>query len=128
MSIIDKAWKLRRKSEDLAVEIPEDDAPEYADLYASWVGEGEYAVGDRRRYEGKLYKCLQAHTAQEAWNPVDAPSLWAEIINEGVPEWVQPGATNPYMRGDKVKHIGKKWVSDYDNNVWEPGVFGWSEI
>ena len=22
----------------------------------------------------------------------------------------------------------KTWVSDVDNNVWEPGVYGWVEI
>ena len=34
-----------------------------------------YAAGDRIQYNGKLYKCLQAHTAQADWNPIDAPSL-----------------------------------------------------
>ena len=44
-----------------------------------------------------------------------------------IPEWEQPDSTNPYMKGDKVTHGGKTWVSDIDNNVWEPGVYGWSE-
>ena len=65
-----------------------------------------YAAGDRIQYNGKLYKCLQAHTAQADWNPVDAPSLWAEVFagQDGteIGEWVQPDSTNPYMRGDKV--------------------------
>jgi hypothetical protein len=29
--------------------------------------------------------------------------------------------------GAKVSHNGKHWISDVDNNVWEPGVYGWSE-
>lgn len=33
-----------------------------------------------------------------------------------------------YMRGDKVTHGGKTWVSTCDNNVWEPGVYGWEAI
>ena len=41
-----------------------------------------------------------------------------------IPEWEQPESTNPYMKGDKVKHNDKTWVSDIDNNVWEPGVYG----
>ena len=88
-----------------------------------------YAAGDRIQYNGKLYKCLQAHTAQAGWNPVDAPSLWAEVLagqdGTAIGEWVQPDSTNPYMTGDKVTHNGKTWVSDVDNNVWEPGVYGW---
>lgn len=91
-----------------------------------------YAPGDRIQYNGKLYKCLQAHTAQADWNPVDAPSLWAEVLagQDGteIGEWVQPDSTNPYMRGDRVTHNGKTYESEVDNNVWEPGVYGWVEI
>ena len=41
--------------------------------------------------------------------------------------WEQPESTNPYMKGDKVTHAGRTWVSTIDNNVWEPGVYGWEE-
>lgn len=37
----------------------------------------------------------------------------------------QPDSTNPYSNGDKATHNGKTWTSDLDNNVWEPGVYGW---
>ena len=37
------------------------------------------------------------------------------------------GATDAYMNGDKVSHNGQHWISTYDNNTWEPGVFGWDE-
>lgn len=91
-----------------------------------------YAAGDRIQYNGKLYKCLQAHTAQADWNPIDAPSLWAEVLagqdGTAIGEWVQPDSTNPYMRDDKVNYNGKTWISTIDNNVWEPGVYGWVEI
>lgn len=92
-----------------------------------------YVAGDRIQYNGKLYKCLQAHTAQADWNPVDAPSLWAEVLagqdGTAIGEWVQPDSTNPYMRGDKVTHNGKTWISTIDNNVWEPGtVEYWKEV
>lgn len=26
-----------------------------------------------------------------------------------------------------ISHNGKKWTSDSDGNVWEPGVYGWTE-
>ena len=46
----------------------------------------------------------------------------------GIGEWKQPDSTNPYQKGDKVTHNGKTWESTADNNVWEPGVYGWTEV
>ena len=100
-------------------------------LYRPWESGVDYAVGDRKTYNGTLYKCLQAHTAQETWNPAEAPSLWTKVLTSDTGEalpWEQPESTNPYMKGDKVTHNGKTWVSDVDGNVWEPGVYGWSTI
>lgn len=45
-----------------------------------------------------------------------------------IPDWEQPDSTNYYKLGDKVRHNGKIWVSDYEVNTWEPGVFGWTEV
>ena len=53
------------------------------------------------------------------------PDEWTEV--DDIPEWVQPDSTNPYRKGDKVVHNGKTWESTIDNNVWEPGVYGWAE-
>lgn len=109
----------------------DEDALAIQTVYPEWSASGVYAVGDKVLHNGILYKCLQAHTAQEAWNPVDAASLWAKVLIPDanvIPEWEQPDSTNPYMAGDKVTHNGKTWVSDVDNNVWEPGVYGWSEV
>lgn len=83
----------------------------------------------RYQYNGKLYKCVQAHTTQEDWTPDKTPALWVEVSLEEWPEWKQPaGAHDAYKKGDKVTHNGKKWSSDVDANVWEPGVYGWSEV
>ena len=27
-----------------------------------------------------------------------------------------------------VRMNGKHWTSDVDSNVWEPGVYGWTEV
>lgn len=99
-------------------------------IYRPWDASASYKVGDRVRYNDTLYKCLQAHDAQDDWMPSNAPSLWAEVLipdPEVIPDWKQPESTNPYMKGNKVKHNEKTWISDVDNNVWEPGVYGWSE-
>lgn len=100
-------------------------------LYRPWEPYAAYEVGDRRTYGGVLYRCLQPHTAQETWTPDAAPSLWAKVLTSDTGAalpWEQPDSTNPYMQGDKVTHNGKTWVSDIDGNVWEPGVYGWSEV
>lgn len=98
-------------------------------IYPSWKPGASYAQGSRVQYMGGLYKCLQAHESTESWNPVDAPSIWAALltVDDEVLDWVQPDSTNPYMTGDKVRHNGSTWISIVDNNVWEPGVYGWDE-
>ena len=101
------------------------------DLYPLWNETAIYKKDQRVRFNNDLYKCLQSHTAQATWTPTDAPSLWAKVLipdPEVIPEWEQPESTNPYMKGDKVKHKGKTWSSTIDNNVWEPGVYGWAEV
>lgn len=100
-------------------------------LYPAWRSGMDYAVGIRVLYNGILYKVLTAHTSQDDWTPDAAPSLFAKVLipdETVVPEWEQPDSTNPYSAGDKVTHNGKTWVSDIDNNVWEPGVYGWTEL
>ena len=100
-------------------------------LYPDWRADKAYNKGDRVLYNGTLFSCLQSHTSQDTWSPSVSPSLWAEVLipdPEVIPDWKQPESTNPYMKGDKVKHNGKTWISDVDNNVWEPGVYGWSEV
>lgn len=100
-------------------------------LYPAWRSGIYYEVGIRVLYNGILYKVLTAHTSQDDWTPDAAPSLFAKVLIPDetiVPEWQQPDSTNPYGAGDKVTHNGKTWVSDIDNNVWEPGVYGWTEL
>lgn len=99
-------------------------------LYPEWKLGTYYDVGKRVRYDGKLYRCEQAHTSQEDYTPL-VKALWTRTAAEGeIPEWVQPtGAQDAYNKGDKVKHNGKTWESTYDGaNVWEPSVYGWTEV
>ena len=97
-------------------------------IYPAWREGVVYGVNERVKHEGMLYRVLQLHTSQTGWEPSAAPSLFAQVLipdPEAVPEWQQPDSTNGYMAGDKVTHNGSMWVSTMDNNVWEPGVYGW---
>lgn len=114
--------------------LPDSALAHMAPYMAKWASGMAYAVGDKVQYGERPYRCLQPHESQDAWTPEDAPSLWARILvpsPDVIPDWEQPSSTNPYMRGDKVRHVGKVWESLVDNNVWEPGAPGteslWSE-
>ena len=101
-------------------------------LYPEWVIGGKYAEDDIRRYKDDLYRSLQASTGAAEHTPDIATSLWKKILPPEEPggylPWVQPlGATDAYNKGDRVTHKDKIWESTCDNNVWEPGVYGWSE-
>lgn len=100
-------------------------------VYPDWIQNGhEYLVSERVSYNGELYRCIQGHKSQADWAPDVAVSLWARTSDptEEWPEWVQPtGAQDAYDKGSKVSHNEKHWTSDVDSNVWEPGVYGWTE-
>lgn len=105
-------------------------ASEHADLFAPWAYPVAYTAGQLRRHNGKLYRCVQAHTSQADWTPDTAASLWSVAADpaEEWPAWSQPvGAHDAYAKGAKVSHNGKHWTSNVDSNVWEPGVYGWAE-
>ena len=106
-------------------------AGEHIDAFAPWAVSVAYTVGQLRKYGEKLYRCITAHTSQADWTPDAAVSLWSVASDPAkeYPSWSQPmGAHDAYSAGDKVTHSDKKWTSDLDGNVWEPGVYGWTEV
>lgn len=121
--------QLRRLIERTSATLSDTDALTAVELFPLWKIK-TYDIGDRVRYEDTLYKCLQAHTAQETWTPDVSPSLWVRVDDPSIewPDWVQPtGSTDAYVKGSKVSHNERHWISDVDGNVWEPGVYGWTE-
>lgn len=130
MNYVDRARVLRSLIEKAAAYLPDEDALEAIDLFKEWREGEDYEIGDRVRLDEVLYSCLQKHKSQSDWAPDVAVSLWAKVLipdPEYIPEWEQPDSTNPYMKGDMVRHNDKVWESDIDNNVWEPSVYGWIE-
>lgn len=124
------AYKLRELLHKASASLPDEDALEAVELFPVWAAGIDYEADQRIRYEDKLYRCVQAHTSQIGWEPPAVPALWTEVAKPGeIPVWKQPtGAQDAYMAGDKVHYPTADdavYVSTVDNNVWEPGVYGW---
>lgn len=129
----DKEQSLTKVAKVVANSVTDDAvALKIQEFYDEWNVDINVTVGQYIRYEDVLYKVLTAHTTQANWTPSETPSLFAKVLidpsGETILDWEQPDSTNPYMKGDKVKYEGKTYMSTIDNNVWQPGVYGWEVI
>jgi hypothetical protein len=97
---------------------------------ADWVqptgAQDAYALGAVAKHNGKTWTSLQAANVFEP-----GVASWREVwgtATDTPPDWVQPtGSTDFYPAGARVTHNNSTWVSIDPVNVWEPGVFGWTE-
>ena len=134
---LDNTKKATRKLV-FASELSQEELDSLMDLYDDWESGESVNVGDIRKYSGKLYKVIQAHTTQSDWTPDSVPALWVvytppvtEDGEEIIPDFVQPTmAENAYNIGDKVRFEGKVYESLIDNNTWSPIDYkeGWKEV
>lgn len=62
-----------------AIDIADDTALRMMEFYPEWASGVAYTAGHKVQRGGKLWRCLQAHTAQTGWEPENAASLWTEI-------------------------------------------------
>ena len=49
------------------------------EFYPKWAAGVDYTAGYKVQRGGKLWRCVQAHTSQDGWEPENAPALWTEI-------------------------------------------------
>ena len=127
---MDEAKAMRASIAGLAEGASDEKIIDNKSAFPFWNGGGVvYKRGDIVQYLGKVYRVLLDHVSQIDWTPIVAVSLFVEISLDEFPEWREPtGAHDAYKKGAKCSHNGKHWISDYDGNNWEPGVFGWTEI
>lgn len=129
MSYTANAERMRQKMNLATSYLDDEQAESVTELFPQWESGVYYAVGDRRQFDGLLYRCVQPHTSQDDWTPDKTPALWVRTSTEEWPEWIQPtGVQDAYSKGAKSSHNGKHWISNVDANVWEPGVYGWDEV
>ena len=131
---LNEAVNARLTQIDIALAVlPDETAVDTITLFRKWEPGLDLTVWQRLQYQEKLYKVVQAHTSQVGWEPDKVPALFTEVAKPGeIPVWKQPtGAQDAYMSGDKVHYPTKNdpvWESDVDNNVWQPGVYGWTQV
>lgn len=131
----DHALTLRALLVKASASLSDSDALEAVELFDRWAAGAAYTVDQRIAYNGKLYRCVQAHTSQTGWEPPNVPALWTEVAQPGeIPIWKQPtGAQDAYNTGDKVHYPDKDgpvYQSLIDANIWSPEAYpqGWKEV
>lgn len=91
------------------LEVDDTTALRMVEFYPEWVADTGYAVGFKVQRSGKLWRCLQAHTAQVGWEPENAASLWEQINDTHAGTLDDP---IPYD-GNMALESGKYYIQDY---------------
>ena len=72
--------------------------------YPEWTPNTAYSVGFKVQYKGNLWRVLQAHTAQDGWEPENVPALWEQINETHTGELADPIPYNGNMRLENGKY------------------------
>ena len=130
MSVAAEARRLREMIETAIQFVDDRAALGFVALHPAWSPKkAEYAAGLRLRYRDRLYRVLQDHESQEAWNPEEATTLFEPVrLEEKASDEAEQ--TGPYMMGDRAVFDGKTYASLIDNNIWtyEEYPQGWIEV
>ena len=62
-----------------ALDVDDQTALRMVEFYPEWAAGVAYSAGYKAQHNGRLWRCLQAHTSQEGWEPENVPALWEEI-------------------------------------------------
>ena len=76
-------------------------------FYPEWAENTAYAVGHKVQYGGKLWRVVQAHTAQIGWEPVNVPSLWTEVCETHAGTLEDPIPYDGNMALENGKHYSQ---------------------
>ena len=74
-----EALNLRKHIENAVQSLPDAAALEAVVLHPVWKAGIAYSAGYKAQHNGMLWRCRQAHTSQEGWEPENVPALWEEI-------------------------------------------------
>ena len=102
-----KAKQLRQLIEQLAVTLDDKTALTGVELFPIWTIDRAYAVGDKVQRNGKLWRCIQAHTSQAGWEPENVASLWTEICESHAGTLEDPIPYNGNMALESGKYYSQ---------------------
>ena len=102
-----KAKQLRQLIEQLAVTLDDETALTGVELFPMWTIDRVYAVGDKVQRNGKLWRCIQAHTSQAGWEPENVASLWTEICESHAGTLEDPIPYNGNMALESGKYYSQ---------------------
>lgn len=122
---LNEAQEIRKAIDSFAENQPDEKLIDNKAAFRVWRAGLNVVTGEILRYKNDIFRTIQSHTTQNDWTPGKTPALFT-IIGGDWEEW-EPGS---YAKGTKRTHNGKKWISNVDNNIWEPGatgVYTWDE-
>lgn len=124
MSLVEQTRLLRKQWQQLLPANDDTKIIDCEDLVDNWDIGIDYAVNDIRKFDGQVYRCVQAHTSQDGWEPSQTPALWAikHTKNKDNPKpYVQPtGAHDAYMMDEVVLFDDAVYISKVNNNAYSP--------
>ncbi len=129
--ILEQAKAIRNSMNTVTAALTDEQALKVIDLYMPWVVGEAVNVGDMRRNEGRLYRCLQAHTTSAEWKPALVPALWVEIAPSGEYREIKDNMlpTEAFTLGEIGWYQTKDnlYKSLIDANVYTPAAYpaGW---
>ena len=91
------------------LDVDDNTALRMTEFYPEWTSGNAYTAAYKVRYGGKLWRCVQAHTAQSGWEPSTATaSLWEQICESHDGTLADP---IPYS-GNMALENGKYYTQD----------------
>lgn len=113
----------------------DEEISEIAPLFPAWSPDAVgYAIDDVLRYADGLYQVIKAHTSQAARRPdTDTAHFATHQSARAKAAWAAPSDTDAgYRRGQRVTRDSKTFMSQIDENRFEPGTDDgeqyWEEI
>ena len=103
----ERAYAIIDAIKSLRETLTDDVALNYVVLYPDWKVGKEFAIGERVEFEGRLYKVLTTHTAQQTWTPNVTPTLFEQIdvVNDGT-------LKNPIVAAAGMTYFKDKYYLD----------------
>lgn len=134
MDSIEKMKQFRAAMMAFAKTAPDEEAYQFPSLFPKWMSGTSYGEGDRIESGDKLWKCLQAHTSQDGWNPEATPALWVEVAKQGEYREIKENmlSTEAFALGEIGWYKSKDnlYKSLIANNTYTPDSYptGWEGV